>query len=124
MLTTDETGVEQFRYPSYVQHIMGDIFSLGFGPFRFLPRGVVCKRYMCDSNSVTSYHLSVLTFSRYRVTRLKRTESAKLAKDEQNLHETNNFIFFTLEVPTCHDIGVVLSCTMPVDAVTHFPLSV
>jgi len=24
----------EFRYPSYVQHIMGDIFSLGFGPFR------------------------------------------------------------------------------------------
>jgi urocanate hydratase len=23
-----------FRYPSYVQDIMGDIFSLGFGPFR------------------------------------------------------------------------------------------
>lgn len=23
-----------FKYPSYVQHIMGDIFSLGFGPFR------------------------------------------------------------------------------------------
>lgn len=26
----------QFRYPSYVQHIMGDIFSLGFGPFRWI----------------------------------------------------------------------------------------
>lgn len=25
-----------FRYPSYVQHIMGDIFSLGFGPFRWV----------------------------------------------------------------------------------------
>ena len=24
----------EFRYPSYVQDIMGDIFSLGFGPFR------------------------------------------------------------------------------------------
>ena len=24
-----------FRYPSYVQDIMGDIFSLGFGPFRY-----------------------------------------------------------------------------------------
>ena len=29
----DTTGTI-FRYPSYVQHIMGDIFSLGFGPFR------------------------------------------------------------------------------------------
>ena len=27
-------GSTRFRYPSYVQDIMGDIFSLGFGPFR------------------------------------------------------------------------------------------
>lgn len=26
----------KFRYPSYVQDIMGDIFSLGFGPFRWI----------------------------------------------------------------------------------------
>lgn len=26
---------DDFRYPSYVQDIMGDIFSLGFGPFRW-----------------------------------------------------------------------------------------
>ena len=32
----DGDGVNQFRYPSYVQHIMGDIFSLGFGPFRWV----------------------------------------------------------------------------------------
>lgn len=25
-----------FKYPSYVQHIMGDVFSLGFGPFRWV----------------------------------------------------------------------------------------
>ena len=25
-----------FRYPSYVQDVMGDIFSLGFGPFRWI----------------------------------------------------------------------------------------
>ena len=25
----------RFKYPSYVQDIMGDVFSLGFGPFRF-----------------------------------------------------------------------------------------
>jgi urocanate hydratase len=25
-----------FRYPSYVQHIIGDVFSLGFGPFRWV----------------------------------------------------------------------------------------
>ena len=28
-------GATLFRYPSYVQDIMGDIFSLGFGPFRW-----------------------------------------------------------------------------------------
>lgn len=26
----------RFKYPSYVQDFMGDIFSLGFGPFRFV----------------------------------------------------------------------------------------
>ncbi|XP_054709918.1 urocanate hydratase-like [Uloborus diversus] len=31
-----EGGRLVFRYPSYVQHIMGDIFSLGFGPFRWI----------------------------------------------------------------------------------------
>ncbi|XP_042895553.1 urocanate hydratase isoform X2 [Parasteatoda tepidariorum] len=31
-----EGGRLVFRYPSYVQHIMGDIFSLGFGPFRWV----------------------------------------------------------------------------------------
>uniref|UniRef100_A0A8C7SQS9 Urocanate hydratase n=1 Tax=Oncorhynchus mykiss TaxID=8022 RepID=A0A8C7SQS9_ONCMY len=29
-------GATEFRYPSYVQDIMGDIFSLGFGPFRWV----------------------------------------------------------------------------------------
>ncbi|XP_012887770.1 PREDICTED: urocanate hydratase isoform X2 [Dipodomys ordii] len=29
-------GKMEFRYPSYVQHIMGDIFSQGFGPFRWV----------------------------------------------------------------------------------------
>ncbi|XP_060016941.1 urocanate hydratase isoform X1 [Lagenorhynchus albirostris] len=33
-----KTGADrtEFRYPSYVQHIMGDIFSQGFGPFRWV----------------------------------------------------------------------------------------
>ncbi|XP_068109174.1 urocanate hydratase [Hyperolius riggenbachi] len=31
-----QRGSTEFRYPSYVQHIMGDIFSLGFGPFRWV----------------------------------------------------------------------------------------
>ncbi|XP_072329196.1 urocanate hydratase isoform X3 [Scyliorhinus torazame] len=29
-------GTLEFKFPSYVQHIMGDIFSLGFGPFRWV----------------------------------------------------------------------------------------
>jgi urocanate hydratase len=31
-----EANSIEFRYPSYVQDIMGDIFSLGFGPFRWV----------------------------------------------------------------------------------------
>lgn len=31
---SDEQRCIRFKYPSYVQDIMGDIFSLGFGPFR------------------------------------------------------------------------------------------
>jgi len=31
-----KTAVQKFRYPSYVQDIMGAIFSLGFGPFRWV----------------------------------------------------------------------------------------
>ena len=30
----EDASSTKFRYPSYVQDIMGDIFSLGFGPFR------------------------------------------------------------------------------------------
>lgn len=36
------TDSKKFRYPSYVEDIMGDIFSLGFGPFRCCAR--VCVR--------------------------------------------------------------------------------
>lgn len=32
----DDNTANIFRYPSYVQDIMGDIFSLGFGPFRWV----------------------------------------------------------------------------------------
>ncbi|XP_015777989.1 PREDICTED: urocanate hydratase-like [Acropora digitifera] len=32
----EEAPVGVFRYPSYVQDIMGDIFSMGFGPFRLV----------------------------------------------------------------------------------------
>ena len=42
---SDASSNNSFRYPSYVQHIMGDIFSLGFGPFRW----VCCS---CDPNDL------------------------------------------------------------------------
>lgn len=32
----DKSALSGFKYPSYVQDIMGDIFSLGFGPFRWV----------------------------------------------------------------------------------------
>jgi urocanate hydratase len=31
-----DSSEAKFKYPSYVQDIMGDIFSLGFGPFRWV----------------------------------------------------------------------------------------
>lgn len=34
--TTKEDTTLVFRYPSYVQDVMGDVFSLGFGPFRWI----------------------------------------------------------------------------------------
>lgn len=36
VLKPEATAVNDFKFPSYVQHIMGDIFSLGFGPFRWV----------------------------------------------------------------------------------------
>lgn len=42
----DKGKANEFKYPSYVQHIMGDIFSLGFGPFRW-----VCTS--CDPEDLT-----------------------------------------------------------------------
>ncbi|ESO09525.1 hypothetical protein HELRODRAFT_73656 [Helobdella robusta] len=36
VLKADATALNDFKFPSYVQHIMGDIFSLGFGPFRWV----------------------------------------------------------------------------------------
>ena len=41
---------QSFRYPSYVEDIMGDIFSLGFGPFR----------WVCTSGSSSDLHQSDL----------------------------------------------------------------
>ncbi|CAF2899434.1 unnamed protein product [Rotaria sp. Silwood2] len=38
----------RFKYPSYVQDIMGDIFSLGFGPFRW-----VCTSGLANDLEVT-----------------------------------------------------------------------
>ena len=32
----DGSGKNRFKYPSYVEDIMGDIFELGFGPFRWI----------------------------------------------------------------------------------------
>ncbi|XP_041348789.1 urocanate hydratase-like [Gigantopelta aegis] len=47
---TLESGLygTKFRYPSYVQDIMGDIFSLGFGPFR----------WVCTSGEENDLHLT------------------------------------------------------------------
>uniref|UniRef100_K3WTI5 urocanate hydratase n=1 Tax=Globisporangium ultimum (strain ATCC 200006 / CBS 805.95 / DAOM BR144) TaxID=431595 RepID=K3WTI5_GLOUD len=36
ILQDADNSASPFKYPSYVQDIMGDIFSLGFGPFRWV----------------------------------------------------------------------------------------
>lgn len=36
LLDPKDADASPFKYPSYVQDIMGDIFSLGFGPFRWV----------------------------------------------------------------------------------------
>uniref|UniRef100_A0A8R1E1Z8 urocanate hydratase n=1 Tax=Caenorhabditis japonica TaxID=281687 RepID=A0A8R1E1Z8_CAEJA len=36
LLRKDAQDDKSFRYPSYMQDIMGDIFSMGFGPFRWV----------------------------------------------------------------------------------------
>ena len=36
VLAEDAKDEKSFKYPSYMQDIMGDIFSLGFGPFRWV----------------------------------------------------------------------------------------
>ncbi|KAH7714336.1 hypothetical protein AAVH_18292 [Aphelenchoides avenae] len=36
ILAADAKDDKSFKYPSYMQDIMGDIFSLGFGPFRWV----------------------------------------------------------------------------------------
>ncbi len=49
----DEKDIDRpFKYPSYVQDIMGDIFSLGFGPFRW-----VCTS--CDAKGIYIHTLSM-----------------------------------------------------------------
>jgi urocanate hydratase len=39
---------KSFKYPSYFQDIMGDIFSMGFGPFR----------WVCASNKAEDLQLT------------------------------------------------------------------
>ena len=45
--TAQSHSLNTFRYPSYVQDIMGDVFSLGFGPFRW-----VCTS--CDPKDIVT----------------------------------------------------------------------
>ncbi|KAL3853393.1 hypothetical protein ACJMK2_016936 [Sinanodonta woodiana] len=45
-----------FKYPSYVQDIMGDIFSLGFGPFRW----ICTSSDQCDLDTTDTIAASVL----------------------------------------------------------------
>ena len=51
------SGSMTFRYPSYVQDIMGDIFSLGFGPFRW----VCMSQSACDLKQTDAIALKVMS---------------------------------------------------------------
>lgn len=48
ILAEDAKDDKTFKYPSYFQHIMGDIFSMGFGPFR----------WVCASNQAEDLQLT------------------------------------------------------------------
>ncbi|PAV63804.1 hypothetical protein WR25_03220 isoform B [Diploscapter pachys] len=50
MLKENALDDKDFRYPSYMQDIMGDIFSMGFGPFR----------WVCTSGSPDDLHATDL----------------------------------------------------------------
>ena len=50
-------GSTLFRYPSYVQDIMGDIFSLGFGPFRW----TIIVIDQCVESAIVGVVLSCMT---------------------------------------------------------------
>lgn len=56
-VTEDPSFAPDFRYPTYVQEIMGNIFSLGFGPFRW-----VCTSADAEDLAVTdTLALEVMT---------------------------------------------------------------
>ncbi|CAF2904808.1 unnamed protein product [Rotaria sp. Silwood2] len=61
----------RFKYPSYVQDIMGDIFSLGFGPFRW-----VCTSGLATPNNVLEQYNNNLKW-------IQEAENAKLVVGSQ-----------------------------------------
>lgn len=72
-----EKDYKPFKYPSYVQDIMGDIFSMGFGPFR----------WVCLSNDPKDLKQTDLIASQVFLDLLKKYENKK----DDELNEFENF---------------------------------
>ena len=70
------SGLSEFRYVSYVQDIMGRIFSLGFGPFRW-----VCSSCLLEDLAVTD-EIAAGVLSR-------ALASGELSPDKQQQYEDN-----------------------------------
>jgi len=76
----DNSDATIFRYPSYVQDIMGDIFSLGFGPFRW----VCCSGSHEDLKTTDKIATEVLI-------KLRKTAPPRVAAQlDDNIHWIRN----------------------------------
>jgi urocanate hydratase len=64
-----------FRYPSYIQDVLGDVFSLGFGPFR----------WVCASNDPADLRATDLIAAQVMREQLKHANPLSAAQIEDNL---------------------------------------
>ncbi|EFP08972.1 hypothetical protein CRE_15801 [Caenorhabditis remanei] len=71
LLREDAQDDKSFRYPSYMQDIMGDIFSMGFGPFR----------WVCTSGKPEDLRLTDLTACKI-IDELKETNVPEYVKQQ------------------------------------------
>jgi urocanate hydratase len=94
-----------FRYPSYVQHIMGDLFSLGFGPFRW-----VCGSGLPEDLSTTD---SIALETMEELSKNGKKNSPPFSVFPQLSVYNVHFLFPSLTpcFTSAHRLSVVQSCT-------------